>query len=188
MPVRSVAELVAYAKANPAKVSFGSAGPGASNHLSGELLVKMTGAPMLHVPYKGNGPAMADVIGGQISFMFDAVGTGRAATTGGRAVALAVTSATRHPLLPEVPTMAEAGLPDFVVASFYALEGPPGLPAMVVQRLNAAVRAALADADLSKRLVEAGYQVTPSTPEEVSRAVNADHARWGQVTQGMKFE
>ena len=184
----SIAALVAQAKAQPGKVSFGSAGPGASNHLAGELLKKVTGTEMLHVAYKGNAPALTDVMGGQITFMFDAVSTGAAAVTGKRVAALAVTSAQRHPLLPDVPTMAEAGIPNFPEGSFYALEGPPGMPAAIVARLNTAVRAVLADPVISKRLVDAGYDVTPSSPEQLAARVKSEYERWGQVSQGLVFE
>ncbi len=187
-PIKSMAELTGYAKAHPDKVTFGSAGPGASNHLAGELLKKTAGAPMLHVPYKGNSAAMNDVMAGTITFMFDAVSTGAAAAAGKRVLPLAVTSAARHPLLPNVPTMAEAGIPNFVVGSFYAIEGPPGLPAGIVQQLNAALRDVLADPEVQKRLVDAGYEVTPSTPDELAAKVKVEHARWGQVAQGLVFE
>ena len=119
-PAKTVSELVAYAKANPGKVSFGSAGVGGSNHLSGELLKKTTAADMLHVPYKGNAPAMADVIGGKITFMFDIVGTARNFITGERVRALAVTSTRRNRMLPNLPTMIEAGVPKFDVTGWYA--------------------------------------------------------------------
>jgi tripartite-type tricarboxylate transporter receptor subunit TctC len=186
--IPSLSALVALAKAQPGKVSFGSAGPGASNHLAGELLRKLTGTEMLHVAYKGNAPAMTDVMGGQITFMFDAVSTGAAAVGGKRVAALAVTSAQRHPLLPDVPTMAEAGIPNFPEGSFYALEGPPGLPAPVVARLNAAVRAVLADPAVARRLVDAGYEITPSSPDELATRVRSEYERWGQVAQGLVFE
>lgn len=186
--IPSIGALIAFAKAHPGKVSFGSAGLGASNHLAGELLKKLTGTDMLHVAYKGNAPAMADVMGGQISFMFDAVSTGAAAVTGKRVAALAVTSAQRHPLLPDVPTMAEAGISNFPEGSFYALEGPPGMPAAIVARLNTAVRAVLADPTIAKRLADAGYEVTPSSPEQLATRVKSEYERWGQVSQGLVFE
>ena len=188
LPIKSMQDLTAYAKANPDKTTFGSAGPGASNHLAGELLKKTTGLPMLHVPYKGNSAAMTDVMAGTLTFMFDAVSTGAAAAAGKRVIPLAVTSAKRHPLLPNVPTMAEAGIANFVVGSFYALEGPPGLPAPIVQTLNAALRDVLADPDVQKRLVDAGYEVTPSSADELAAKVKSEHARWGEVAKGLTFE
>jgi tripartite-type tricarboxylate transporter receptor subunit TctC len=188
VPVKNITELVAYARSKPNQVTFGSAGLGASNHMSGELLKKASDAPMLHVPYKGNAPALADLSGGVITFMFDAISTGAAAAAGKRVIPLAVTSATRHALLPDVPTMAEAGMPNFVIGSFYALEGPPGLPAGIVQRLNAAVRESLQEPEVVRRLVEAGYEISPSTPEELAAKVRSDYERWGQVAQGLKFD
>jgi tripartite-type tricarboxylate transporter receptor subunit TctC len=188
VPARTVGQLVTFAKANPDKATYGSAGLGASNHLAGELMKKVTGAPLVHVPYKGNAPAMADVLGGQLSFMFDAIGTGRAAVAGDRAVALAVTASTRHPLLPDVPTMAELGFPELVVTSFYAFEGPPKLPAAIVERLNAAIRAVLAEPEVARRLVEAGNEVAPSSPEALGRRVKEDHARWGALVRELKLD
>jgi tripartite-type tricarboxylate transporter receptor subunit TctC len=123
-PFRSVADLQAYARANPGKVSYGSAGMGGSNHLSGELFAKRVGAQMTHVPYKGNAPAMTDVIGGQLTMMFDIIGTGRNYVNTGRVRALAVTSRERNPSLPDVPTMRESGV-DFDVGGWYGLYGPP---------------------------------------------------------------
>ena len=121
-PFRTVAELQAFARANPGKVSYGSAGMGGSNHLSGELFAKRVGAQMTHVPYKGNAPAMTDVIGGQLTMMFDIIGTGRNYVNTGRVRALAVTSRERNPSMPEVPTMRESGV-DFDVGGWYGLYG-----------------------------------------------------------------
>ena len=131
LPVNSVADLVAYAKANPAKINFGSAGNGASNPLSGELLKKLTGAPMEHVPYKGNGPALADVIGGRLTFMFDSLNTSVPMIRAGRVRAIAVTSSVRSQYLPEVPTIAEAGVPGFAQAGsdlWFGIVGPAHMP------------------------------------------------------------
>lgn len=188
VPVKTVAELVAYAKANPQKVSFGSAGIGGSNHLSGELLKKATGAAMLHVPYKGNAPAMADVMGGKITFMFDIVSTGRSFINDGRVRGLAVTSKERNAMLPGLPTMIEAGVPGFEVVGWMALVGPPGLLQPVSTRIVAAARGALADADLKKQLVDAGYDVAPSTPQALAARIKSDHDLWARVSEGIKFE
>lgn len=188
VPVKSLAELIAYARANPGKVTFGSAGLGSGNHFAGELLKKISGAPMLHVPYKGNAPAMADVMAGNITFMIDAVSTGAVAASGKRVTPLAVTASARQPLLRDVPTAAEAGMPDLLVGSFYALEGPPNLPQDIVLRLNKALRDALAEPDVVRRLTEAGYEITPSSPEELAARVKADYDKWGRVAQGLKFE
>jgi tripartite-type tricarboxylate transporter receptor subunit TctC len=187
-PARSVAELVAYAKANPGKVAFGSAGMGASNHLSGELLKRSTGTDMVHVPYKGNAPAMADVVGGKIVFMFDITGTAKGFVDSGRARALAVTSRERNRSLPDVPTMIEAGVPGFEVTGWYALIGPVGLPREVVARLNAAVRAALADPALAKQLADLGYDVKPSSPDELAARIKREYELWREVSKDIRFE
>jgi len=185
---KTLMELVSYAKANPGKVTFGSAGPGASNHLSGELLKELTGTDMLHVPYKGNAPAMADVMGGKITFMFDAVATAVAAAKGGRVRLLGIAGGQRNRAMPDIPTMAEAGLPEFRVPNYYGLEGPANLPAPVVVALNRAMHEALADADTAARLIAAGYDLAPSTPEAFDAKVRDTHAHWGRVTAGMKFD
>ena len=187
-PTTTVGQLVAYAKANPDKVSFGSAGIGASNHLSGELLKKMSGTSMLHVPYKGNAPALTDVIGGKITFMFNSVGDSLGFVNGGQVRALAVSSKERSRALPGVPTMIESGMPGFDVTAWYALEGPPRLPAAIVNRLNIAVRASLADPVLSKQFFDLGYDVMPSSPDELAARVKADYDLWSGVAKGLNIE
>ena len=187
-PTTTVGQLVAYAKANPDKVSFGSAGIGASNHLSGELLKKMSGTSMLHVPYKGNAPALTDVIGGKITFMFNSVGDSLGFVNGGQVRALAVSSKERSRALPGVPTMIESGMPGFDVTAWYALEGPPRLPAAIVNRLNIAVRASLADPVLSNQFFDLGYDVIPSSPDELAARVKADYDLWSGVAKGLNIE
>lgn len=188
VPAKNVAELVSYAKANPDKVSFGSAGKGGSNHLSGELLKKITGAPMLHVPYKGNSPAMTDLIGGQITFMFDITGTAMNYISSGKVRALAVTSSVRNSMLPDLPTMIEAGVPGFDVTGWYGLMGPARLPAAVTAKLNQAVKAALNDAALKQQLSVQGYDVIVSTPEEFAATIKKDYEFWGKVVRDAKIE
>ena len=187
-PARNVGELVAYARANPGKVAFGSAGMGASNHLSAELLKKRTGTDMVHVPYKGNAPAMADVIGGKIVFMFDITGTAKGFVDGGRARALAVTSRERNRSMPDVPTMIEAGVPEFEVTGWYALFGPAALPRDIVNRLNASVRAVLAEPALARQLADLGYDVTPSAPEALGARVRREYDLWRDVAKDIKFD
>ena len=142
VPAKSVGELVAYAKANPGKVNFGSAGNGSSNHLSGELLKSLTGAPMQHIPYKGSGPALTDVIGGQLTFMFDSPVTVLPQIRGGKIRALAVTTARRSAFAPEIPTMDESGMPGYSEAGsdlWYGIVGPAGSPRPIVDRLIAEI-------------------------------------------------
>jgi tripartite-type tricarboxylate transporter receptor subunit TctC len=183
LPIKSVAELVSYAKANPDKVAFGSAGIGGSNHLSGELLKKITGAPMVHVPYKGNSPAMADVIGGQITFMFDITGTAATYVNTNKVRGLAVTSPTRNSSLPNLPTMIEAGVPGFDVTGWYAVFGPAKMPKPIVDKLSQALKVALADPALSQQLKSQGYDVTYSTPDELGKTVQKDLDFWGKVVR-----
>jgi tripartite-type tricarboxylate transporter receptor subunit TctC len=161
---------------------------GASNHLSGELLKKSTGTDMVHVPYKGNAPAMADVVGGKIAFMFDITGTAKGFVDSGRARALAVTSRERNRSMPDVPTMIEAGVPGFEVTGWYALIGPVGLPREIPARLNAAVRAALADPALAKQLADLGYDVKPSSPDELAARIKREYDLWREVSKDIKFE
>lgn len=186
-PFRNVAELTAYARANPGKVSYGSAGMGGSNHLSGELFAKRVGAQLTHVPYKGNAPAMTDVVGGQLTMMFDIVGTARNYVNSGRVRALAVTSRERNPSVPDVPTLRESGV-DFEVGGWYGLYGPPQLPAELVQRFNDATRRALAQEELRSKLVEQGYDLWVGSPQMLAERATRELSLWGSVTQGMKFD
>ena len=187
LPFRTVADLQAYARANPGKVSYGSAGMGGSNHLSGELFARRVGAQMTHVPYKGNAPAMTDVIGGQLTMMFDIIGTGRNYVNSGRVRALAVTSRERNPSLPDVPTLRESGV-DFDVGGWYGLYGPPQMPAELVQRLNEATRRALAQDELKSKLIEQGYDLWVGAPALLAERAARELSLWGSVTQGMKFD
>jgi tripartite-type tricarboxylate transporter receptor subunit TctC len=188
LPLRNLHELVEYAKANPGKVSYGSAGVGGSNHLSGELLAARTGTKMLHVPYKGNAPAMTDVIGGQITMMFDIVGTARNYIASEKVRAIAVTSPARNPSLPQVPTMAEAGLPDFEVGGWYAVYAPPNLPQPLAARYTQAFAAALKDPELKARLAAAGYELWTGGPDAVAVRAQKERAMWATVTKDIKVE
>lgn len=187
-PARSVPELIAYAKANPGKVTYGSAGVGGSNHLSGELLAHMSGTQMLHIPYKGNNPAMVDVIGGKITMMFDITGTATNYVRGGKVRALAVTSAKRNRSLPEVPTMIESGLAGYDVVGWFGIVGPAALPRPIVDKLNQAARQVLADPALIERLQGLGYEPRPTTPEEFQSVIRKDFDLWGKVVRDAKIE
>lgn len=186
-PFRTVSELTAYARANPGKVSYGSAGMGGSNHLSGELFAKRVGAQLTHVPYKGNAPAMTDVIGGQLTMMFDIVGTARNYVNTGRVRALAVTSRERNPSMPDVPTLRESGV-DFEVGGWYGLYGPAQMPADMVQRINEASRRALAHEELRSKWVEQGYDLWVGSPQVLAERAARELTLWGAITQGMKFD
>ena len=187
-PLRNLADLLAAARANPGKLFYGSAGVGASNHLSGELLAAQAKIQLVHVPYKGNAPAMNDVIGGQLQMMFDIVGGAQKFITGGQVRALAVTSATRNPMLPEVPTMREAGLPGYEVGGWYGLYGPPKMAPALVDRLTDATRRVLAKPDFQTRLAALGYSPWSGTGEQLAAQAAKDLALWGTVTKGIEIE
>ena len=178
---KSVQELVAYAKANPEKVSFGSAGVGASNHLSAELLRQSTNTQMLHVPYKGNSPAMMDVVSGKITFMFDIISTGRPFIESGKARGLAVTSKQRNPSLPNVPTMIEAGIADYEVVGWLALMGPLNLPEPVVARLSTALDAVRKDPEFRKTVENGGYTIDMIGGRELAERIAREYVLWENV-------
>lgn len=187
-PFKTLPELVAFAKANPGLVAYGSAGMGASNHLSGELFARRAGISLNHVPYKGNAPAMTDVMGGQIQMMFDIVGGAKAHIDGGKVRPLAVTSKERNPALPQVPSMTELGVRDYDIGGWYGLFGPLGMSAEATQRIAAATNRALQDPDLRKRWIDQGYVMWIATPAELSERMQREHALWADITRGMRFD
>jgi tripartite-type tricarboxylate transporter receptor subunit TctC len=187
-PFKTVPELISYAKAHPNKLAYGSAGMGASNHLSGELFALRTGTTLTHVPYKGNAPAMTDVIGGQINMMFDIIGSARNYVSSGRVLAVAVTSRERNVSMPDVPTMREAGLADYEVGGWYGLYGPAKLPAEMVQRLNDATRKALASDDLKNKWAEQGYDLWVGPPQWLAERAARELALWATVTKGIQIQ
>ncbi|MCY1287322.1 hypothetical protein D9M68_523070 [compost metagenome] len=187
-PLKSVDDLVGYAKTHPDALAFGSAGVGASNHLAGELLAQRSGVRFLHVPYKGNSPAVTDLIGGKIGFMFDVTGTAVGYVQGGKLRALAVTSPERNAALPGVPTVAESGLKGFDVSGWFALIGPPGLPPAVVDRLVAANRKVGNNADFLQSLARGGYAPSISGPAQFTERLRQDLALWGEVIRKASIE
>ena len=188
LPVHSVAELLAYAKARPGKVFYGSAGIGASNHLSGALLEKMAGVQLTHVPYKGSAPALADVMGGTVTMMFDIIATSRPFIQSGKIRALAVTSRQRNRMLPEVPTMIESGVAGYDVGGWFGLYGPARMDAALVARLNAAAHKALAREDIAHRLREQGYEVWSGAADLLAAKGRADRRLWATASQGIEAE
>ena len=183
LPIKSVGDLVAYAKANPTAVTFGSAGVGASNHLSAELLKLQTGAPMTHVPYRGNAPAMIDVISGKITCMFDITSTAIPFIKSGKARALAVTSKERNPELPDVPTMIESGLKDYEVVGWYALMAPPHLPADIDKRLTKALRDVENDPGFKKAMVDGGYTMDNGDGKALQGHIEREYDLWSKVVE-----
>jgi tripartite-type tricarboxylate transporter receptor subunit TctC len=161
---------------------------GASNHLSGELFALRTGTTLTHVPYKGNAPAMTDVIGGQINMMFDIIGSARNYVASGRVLAMAVTSRERNASMPDVPTMREAGLADYEVGGWYGLYGPAKLPTEMVQRLNEATRKALASDDLKNKWAEQGYDLWVGSPQLLAERAARELALWATVTKGIQVQ
>ncbi|HLH94484.1 MAG TPA: tripartite tricarboxylate transporter substrate binding protein [Xanthobacteraceae bacterium] len=190
LPVHSIAELIAYAKANPGKVNFGSAGIGTVGQLAGELMNTMAGIELVHVPYKGTGPALTDLLGGHIPLMFTPIPTAHGQVQAGALRALAVTSAQRSSLLPDLPTVAESGLPGYEAALRYGLVAPAGTPRPIVERLNKELRTALASPDVRERLAADGAEVLPSTPEQYAADIDREETTWGKVVikLGLKGE
>ena len=185
-PAKSVQELVAFAKANPDKVTFGSAGNGSSNHLSGEILKMVTGAPMQHVPYKGSALALNDVLGGQITYMFDILNVAIPQTRSGRVRALAVTSSKRSPFAPDVPTMAEAGVPGYAAAGsdlWFGIMGPAGIPKEVVTKLQAALVTVLRSPEMRETIRGQFFEPYTSTPEEFLKVIRDDGAKWAKLVK-----
>lgn len=181
LPVKNVRELVAYAKANPGKLNFGSAGLGNSAHLSAELFKQVTGIDMMHVPYKGNALAMADLVSGQIQVLFDPVQTSLPQIRAGKVRPLAVTSKTRFTELPDLPTVAESGYPNYEFVVWYAFIAPAATPAPVVARLNSEINKVLRDPEVKARFAALGANLTESTPGECANFVRSEYAQWGKL-------
>lgn len=180
-PVSSLKDLVAAAKKEPGKFTYSSCGPGTLCHLSGELFKSLTGTDLLHVPFKGSAPAINALLGNQVNLAFDTLTVLAPQIRDGKVKGLAVTSRERSPLLPNVPTAAEAGVSDFVVDSWFGLTVPAATPANIVQRLNAEVIRIGKLPDVRERLEAQGLSVTTSTPEAFTQTIRADYVRWGKV-------
>jgi tripartite-type tricarboxylate transporter receptor subunit TctC len=174
LPVKSVAELIAYAKANPGALNFGSSGIGASQHLAAELFKSRTGADMVHVAYKGGGPAMADLVAGRVQLMFETIPNSISYIQSGQLRALAVTVDERSKQLPDVPTMSEAGVKGYVSRGWLGVMAPAGTPQPIIDKLNAAVLKAVATPAVTKRLTELGLEIKTSTPAEFSAFIASE--------------
>jgi tripartite-type tricarboxylate transporter receptor subunit TctC len=190
VPTKNVKELIALAKSRPGDLTYGSAGVGASGHLAGALFEMMTGTKMVHVPYKGMGPAVIDVIGGQLSLTFGTSATVIPQVRAGRLRALATTGAQRTAALRDIPTVAESGVPGYEVSLWYGLIGPARVPADIVQRLNTEIVNALKLPIMRERLATEGLEARSTTPEEFTRLLVSDTERWAKVVQriGIKVE
>ena len=190
LPVHSVAELIKYAKAAPAPLQFGSPGIGTVNHLAGELLAKEAGIKLQHIPYKGNGPALTDLLGNHIPMMFVPIPVAIGNVQAGKLRALAVASAKRSSLLPDLATMQEQGVADFDVGFRYGLAAPAGTPPAIIAQLNKALNVALASDEVKKRLATDGVDTLPSTPEEYKADIDKDETKWGGLVRelGLKAQ
>jgi tripartite-type tricarboxylate transporter receptor subunit TctC len=190
VPARSVAEVIALAKAKPNELSFCSAGTGGAPHLAGELFKSLTGTELLHVPYRGSGPAVIDLIAGRVTMMFDATPSLMPNITAGKLRALAAASPQRHRLLPDVPSFAELGYPGMDIALWYGVVVPGGTPAPIVQRLNAALADILKMPDVRQSLTEQGADVQGGTAEDFGAFMRSESARWSTVVKqaGIKPE
>ncbi len=182
-PAKTVAELIAAEKKDPGKLNFASSGIGTSLHLTGELFNMMAGVKMMHIAYKGSGPALTDLLGGQVPIMFDNLTTSLPYVQSGKLRALAVTSTTRVPSLPDVPTLAEAGVPGFDSTAWYGLMGPAGLPAPVVAKLNAEMAKVAGNPEVKKRLAELGTFPLHTSPSEFTQFVAKDVEKWKGVVK-----
>ncbi len=182
-PHKSLADVLAYEKANPGKMSFASAGNGTSDHLTAELFWQMTGTSGLHIPYKGGSPAMSDLLGGQVDATFMNINTGLPNLKAGKLRALAITSDKRSPLLPDVPTMEELGIKGVTVYSWQAFALPKGVPADIRTKLHDALVAGLNDPQVKPKLLELGFEVVGNTPEQFTAFQAAEFARWKKVIE-----
>ena len=183
VPATTVAELIAYAKANPGKLNFASSGSGTSIHLAGELFKVMAGVQMTHVPYKGSAPAIADLLGGQVQLMFDNLPSALPQIRAGKLRALAVTSSQRAAALPDVPTIAESGLPGYEASSWFGLLAPAGTPADIVAKINGEVARWLASPEAKEKLLAQGANAAGGTPEDFARHIATETAKWQKVVR-----
>jgi tripartite-type tricarboxylate transporter receptor subunit TctC len=182
VPAHTVKEFIDYAKANPGKVNLASSGIGTSVHLSGELFMMMTGLRMVHVPYRGAGPALSDLMGGQVQVMFDNLPSSIGYIKAGKLRALAVTTAERSKALPDVPTVAET-VPGYEASAWFGMAVPAGTPRDIVEKLNRAVNDALADPDMQAKLGQLGGTLIPGTPEDFGKLLVDETDKWAKVVK-----
>jgi tripartite-type tricarboxylate transporter receptor subunit TctC len=188
LPVKNVKELIALGKARPNELFFGSSGPGATDHLAGELFNMLTGTKMVHVPYKGGAPAMLDLMSGNVQIIFSTVSTAIGQIKSGRIRALGMTGTKRFVLMPELPTIAQAGVPGFAVNNWYGVFVPAGTPKEIVARLNADIVRILQLPDAKQRLLESGIEATPSTPEQFAAYIQSETKKWAKVVKDGKIK
>ena len=183
IPAGNVREFIAYAKANPGKLNFGSGSSGSAGHLAGELFKSLAGIDMTHVPYKGAAPAMQDLVGGQIQLMFDNLASALGQVRAGKVKALAVTTAQRSSLAPELPTIAESGLPGFDISTWFGLFAPAATPRDVLERLHAEFTRALASPDVRERMLNLGAEPVGSTPAEFAAYIGSEARKYARLVK-----
>jgi tripartite-type tricarboxylate transporter receptor subunit TctC len=182
VPARTIPEFIAYAKANPGKVNFASAGPGSQQHVAGELFKMMAGIDMVHVPYRGGGPAMTDLLAGQVQVFYGTTASTLQHIRAGKLVALAVTTATRSPALLEVPTIGEF-VPGYEASSWYGIGAPMGTPAEIVATLNREINAALTDAKMKAKFADIGADALTGSPAEFGQLIAEETEKWAKVVK-----
>ena len=187
-PYKSVKDVVAAAKAAPGKLSYASGGIGGSHHLSGALFENAAGIDMIHAPYKSGSAGATDLMGGQVHMMFEQMYAAMPSIKGGKMRALAITSKTRSPLAPDIPTMAEQGYPEVEVLNWQGIVGPKGMPAELIKQLNVVGNKAIQDADLREKILSQGNEVGGGTPEQFAALIKAEAARWGKVVKDARIE
>ena len=188
LPVRSVAEFIAYARANPGRIAYASSSQGGAPHLAGELFKLMTGTDLVHVPYRGSGPAGQDLIAGTVQAMFDSVPASAGAVRDGRLRALGVTTKTRIAPFPDLPTIAEAGVPGYEISTWYGIWAPVRTPPAIINRLQQAVAAAARNPETRARFDALGAEPVADSPEDYARFVRAEYDRWGKLVRDARIK
>jgi tripartite-type tricarboxylate transporter receptor subunit TctC len=190
VPAKDVREFIVFAKANPGKVNFASGGNGTQSHISGEMLKSLGGVDMTHIPYKGNGPAMIDLLAGRVLVMFDQISSALPHVRSGKLNALGVTTAKRSAVAPDIPTLAETGLPTFEATTWHGLLAPAGTPRDIVAKLNAETVKALSSPELIEKFKANGIDPVSSSPEQFAALIKSELQRWGDVVKaaGVKPE
>ncbi|HUQ25920.1 MAG TPA: tripartite tricarboxylate transporter substrate binding protein [Burkholderiales bacterium] len=183
VPARSVKEVIAMAKKDPGKWTYASSGNGTSIHMSGAMFTQFTGTDILHIPYKGSAPAITDLLAGQTSMMFDNIPSALPHIKSGRLIAIATSGAKRDPALPDVPTIAEAGVPNYESGVWFGLMVPAATPRDIIMKLNAAAVQATRQPDFIKRMTDLGYSIIPGSPEDMANMLKAEVARWTPIVK-----